>query len=193
MLFRSRTLKLGARNRSMKSSTAPSFWQAYQSLPPEVRAQARKTYRLWQLLELLSRARLGRALAPEHHWANSSSCRRRREESHYSATNTRSETPHVVSYNTWSHELALRAPGHPVLVLDRPARSIRAAVQVISGEINAEAQRSRGASKIGTAPFTGAYSSVWRTENTVVPGEEFLGGVAVASLEDFWVLAINNG
>jgi hypothetical protein len=50
----------------MKSSTAPSFWQAYQSLPPEVRAQARKTYRLWQLLELLSRARLGRALAPEH-------------------------------------------------------------------------------------------------------------------------------
>ena len=40
---------------------------------------------------------------------------------------------------------------------------------------------------------TGAYSSVWRTENTVVPGEEFLGGVAVASLEEFWVLAINNG
>src|ERR1017187_1045147 len=91
----------------MKSSTAPSFWRAYQSLPPEVRAQARKTYRLWQLLELLSRARLGRALAREHHWANSSSCRRRREESHYSATNRRSETPHVVSYNTWSHELAL--------------------------------------------------------------------------------------
>jgi hypothetical protein len=31
----------------MKSSTAPSFWRAYQSLPPEVRAQARKAYRLW--------------------------------------------------------------------------------------------------------------------------------------------------
>ena len=31
----------------MKSSTVPSFWKAYQSLPPEVRAQARKAYRLW--------------------------------------------------------------------------------------------------------------------------------------------------
>ena len=31
----------------MKSSTAPSFWRAYQSLPPEAKAQARKVYRLW--------------------------------------------------------------------------------------------------------------------------------------------------
>lgn len=31
----------------MKSSTTPEFWRAYRSLPPEVRAQARKAYRLW--------------------------------------------------------------------------------------------------------------------------------------------------
>ena len=31
----------------MKSSTTPDFWRAYRSLSPEVRAQARKAYRLW--------------------------------------------------------------------------------------------------------------------------------------------------
>ena len=31
----------------MKSSTTPDFWRAYRSLPPDVRAQARKAYRLW--------------------------------------------------------------------------------------------------------------------------------------------------
>src|ERR1039458_8405848 len=49
--------------------------------------------------------------------ANSWSCRRRREDSHYSVTNRRSETPHVVSYNTWSHELALRGRGHAEILL----------------------------------------------------------------------------
>jgi hypothetical protein len=31
----------------MRSSTSPSFWLAYRALPPEVRAQAQKAYRLW--------------------------------------------------------------------------------------------------------------------------------------------------
>src|ERR1017187_3295326 len=38
-----------------------------------------------------------------------------------------------------------------------------------------------------------AEHSVWRKENTVVPGEEFLGGVAFGSLEGLWVFAVNNG
>jgi len=32
----------------MKSSTTPSFWNAYAALPPEVRRQADKAWRLWQ-------------------------------------------------------------------------------------------------------------------------------------------------
>jgi hypothetical protein len=32
----------------MKSSTTPRFWKTYATLPPEVRNQARKTWRLWQ-------------------------------------------------------------------------------------------------------------------------------------------------
>ena len=32
----------------MKSSTTSDFWRLYRALPPEVRAQARKTYRLWR-------------------------------------------------------------------------------------------------------------------------------------------------
>jgi hypothetical protein len=48
--------------------------------------------------------------------ATSRSCSRRREESHYSATNARSETPHVVSCHTWSYELALNHSGElPIL------------------------------------------------------------------------------
>jgi hypothetical protein len=31
----------------MNSSTTASFWRTYRVLPPEVRAQARKAYRLW--------------------------------------------------------------------------------------------------------------------------------------------------
>ena len=33
---------------SMNSSTTSRFWLAYRALPPDVRAQARKAYRLWQ-------------------------------------------------------------------------------------------------------------------------------------------------
>ena len=32
----------------MKSWTTPEFWAAYAALPPELRRQARKAYRLWQ-------------------------------------------------------------------------------------------------------------------------------------------------
>src|SRR5437588_2113805 len=32
----------------MKSSATSSFWAAFASLPPEIQAQARKAYRLWQ-------------------------------------------------------------------------------------------------------------------------------------------------
>lgn len=32
----------------MKSSTTSDFWVGYRNLPPEVRKQARKTYRLWR-------------------------------------------------------------------------------------------------------------------------------------------------
>jgi hypothetical protein len=32
----------------MKSLTTPEFWQMYADLPPEVRAAARKVYKLWQ-------------------------------------------------------------------------------------------------------------------------------------------------
>ena len=32
----------------MKSSTTSDFWTAYHVLPPGVRTQARKAYRLWQ-------------------------------------------------------------------------------------------------------------------------------------------------
>src|ERR1017187_4287391 len=32
----------------MKSLTTPEFWQMYAALPPEVRAAARKVYKLWQ-------------------------------------------------------------------------------------------------------------------------------------------------
>lgn len=31
----------------MKSLTTPSFWRAYSGLPPQIKAQARKAYRLW--------------------------------------------------------------------------------------------------------------------------------------------------
>ena len=31
----------------MKSSATNKFWRAYHSLPPEIRAEARKAYRLW--------------------------------------------------------------------------------------------------------------------------------------------------
>lgn len=31
----------------MKSSTTSDFWVGYRSLPPAVRSQARKAYRLW--------------------------------------------------------------------------------------------------------------------------------------------------
>ncbi|MBI5774856.1 MAG: hypothetical protein HZA89_14070 [Verrucomicrobia bacterium] len=31
----------------MKSSTTSDFWAAYHALPPRVRTQARKAYRLW--------------------------------------------------------------------------------------------------------------------------------------------------
>src|SRR5581483_1803633 len=36
------------RSRSMKSSTTTKFWRAYQSLPSEIRAEARKAHRLWK-------------------------------------------------------------------------------------------------------------------------------------------------
>jgi hypothetical protein len=32
----------------MKSLTTPDFWRAYAALPPEMKVQARKAYRLWQ-------------------------------------------------------------------------------------------------------------------------------------------------
>lgn len=32
----------------MKSLATPDFWEAYVHLPPEVKQQARKAYRLWQ-------------------------------------------------------------------------------------------------------------------------------------------------
>ena len=32
----------------MKSSATPRFWKAYAELPPEIREQARKAWRLWQ-------------------------------------------------------------------------------------------------------------------------------------------------
>ena len=32
----------------MKSLTTPEFWQMYAGLPPNVRAAARKAYKLWQ-------------------------------------------------------------------------------------------------------------------------------------------------
>ena len=32
----------------MKSSTTPDFWRAYAALPPEVKRQARKAWRLWR-------------------------------------------------------------------------------------------------------------------------------------------------
>jgi len=31
----------------MKSSATSKFWRAYHSLPPEIRAESRKAYRLW--------------------------------------------------------------------------------------------------------------------------------------------------
>ena len=31
----------------IRSSTTPSFWRAYAALTPEIRAQARKAYRVW--------------------------------------------------------------------------------------------------------------------------------------------------
>src|SRR5712691_7849443 len=35
-------------SRSMKSSTTPSFWRAYRSLPAEIQTEATKSYRLWK-------------------------------------------------------------------------------------------------------------------------------------------------
>ena len=32
----------------MKSSTTPDFWTSYAALPPEIKARAMVTYRLWQ-------------------------------------------------------------------------------------------------------------------------------------------------
>ncbi|PYS55016.1 MAG: hypothetical protein DMF76_26390 [Acidobacteria bacterium] len=32
----------------MKSSTTPSFWRSYRSLPAEIQAEATKAYRLWK-------------------------------------------------------------------------------------------------------------------------------------------------
>ncbi|GAB4365772.1 MAG: hypothetical protein Kow00121_02630 [Elainellaceae cyanobacterium] len=32
----------------MKSFTTPDFWKAYAELPPDVKEQAQKAYRLWQ-------------------------------------------------------------------------------------------------------------------------------------------------
>lgn len=32
----------------MKSSTTPDFWTSYAALPPEIKARAKVTYRLWQ-------------------------------------------------------------------------------------------------------------------------------------------------
>ena len=32
----------------MKSSTTSEFWSGYRRIPAEIRAQARKAYRLWQ-------------------------------------------------------------------------------------------------------------------------------------------------
>ena len=32
----------------MKSLTLPSFWKAYKGLDPQVRARARKAFRLWE-------------------------------------------------------------------------------------------------------------------------------------------------
>ena len=32
----------------MKSSTTPDFWAAYAALPPDVKQQARKAWRLWK-------------------------------------------------------------------------------------------------------------------------------------------------
>jgi hypothetical protein len=32
----------------MKSSATSKFWRAYHSLPPGIRAEARKAYRLWK-------------------------------------------------------------------------------------------------------------------------------------------------
>ena len=32
----------------MRSSTTPDFWDAYAALPPEIKARARLTYRLWR-------------------------------------------------------------------------------------------------------------------------------------------------
>jgi len=31
----------------MKSATLPSFWEHYRTLAPEIRAKAKKAYRLW--------------------------------------------------------------------------------------------------------------------------------------------------
>ena len=32
----------------MKSSTTPDFWDSYAALPPEIKARAKLTYRLWR-------------------------------------------------------------------------------------------------------------------------------------------------
>src|SRR6266576_5262842 len=35
-------------SRSMKSSATTKFWRAYDLLPPEIRSEASKAYRLWR-------------------------------------------------------------------------------------------------------------------------------------------------
>jgi hypothetical protein len=39
--------KPAEQSRSMKSSATSKFWRAYRLLPPEIRAEANKAYRLW--------------------------------------------------------------------------------------------------------------------------------------------------
>ena len=73
-------------------------------------AVSRRGYQIPIISAASCRASIRDGRAQSRPKANSWSCRRRREESHYSATNRRSETPHVVPYNIWSHELALIPP-----------------------------------------------------------------------------------
>src|SRR6266436_6675889 len=61
-----KTSKQEGQDRSMKSSTTPSFWRVYRSLPAEIQAEATKAYRLWKenprhpSLRLNARVSIGR-------------------------------------------------------------------------------------------------------------------------------------